>query len=222
MHRHERIAKIMRSLPLVPGAEAVIVNHADYIATFYDLHAIAGRARPQRAGIKSERPARLKGPLERDALERAVDLATAIRDMRRALANAGLELEMALRHELGDSGLVDLRRYLKAIEPRIFAAHDRIEQAPPAPLPKGRRPNVLAAAITDLAAESFETLTGIRATVGTDWDSKVKYGSFLSFLKDIFEALGVVAAPVAQINAMIKRRDIDGIEPQKIGASFTF
>lgn len=216
------ITDLIRRLPLRPGADEQAEFHADYIVTFYSLQSFAELTRPDRAWKREARGARRPKFEQLDALDRAENLATAVRDVRRALAHAGLELEMALREEMGDIGLIQFRNYMKAIEPQVFAAHDAIEKMQPNPRPLGRPRKSLAASITELAAETFESLTGARISVATDHDSGAKSGAFVVFLEQVFSELGLDASAVAQAQDLRDRRNTNDFRPLKIGASYTF
>jgi hypothetical protein len=141
----------------------------------------------------------------RKELQRVVERAVGLRDEILSLHRDTLA---AIREEQGDCDDRDLLRVaedLRKIAGATARAYEKFSSAADARVAKGSRRH-RAAAVTRIAAHSFEYLTGQSAAISVDPRTHKAGGVFLNLLQQIFDALEIRASAEAQARALLKEK----------------
>lgn len=186
---------LMKALQAVPGAEHVAAEDLDTYARML--------ARVDRDGYGEELPR------ARPASAAASDLELeALHDLCLRLA-AHIEKNMhqpaisAFQREAGTS-IFDLAHLCAVAAEAARHAYGSTEAPRRA---AGRPPDIAAPAVTELAADIFEKITGAKAKYTTDPDTSEVRGDWCDFLGRVFAALCINASAASHVKAHRKSKN---------------
>jgi hypothetical protein len=184
-----RIEPALRSLPVLQDRQATIKSEALMLELAFYLMSINELPRARRGGTR-----RAAKDVKKLA-KLAAALGMHILSMRRE-SLAAYEAQPGAPHPL--ALLDDLREIVEASD----AAYAHVTSSGPAPRGAPKKHGV--ASLTESAAEVYARLTGKSPTIIIDPKHNKAGGPFLSFVRDLFDALGLADSTEAQARAAVK------------------
>jgi hypothetical protein len=186
----------MHGLPLQDGAALKVATFARDLC---DMFLLATSAMGAKRKTRSANPNSVKRQLQHiesgsnTLLNR---LRNTPENVFQAWAEATVVGDYANRHEITYEWL-QLKRLLGTAAERAKRAGKMMMPKPDVAENRGRPPDDIAAAITVVAANAYQELTGRDAVLSIDRDTGKPCGGFHDFLTAVFKALGINSSPDA-------------------------
>jgi hypothetical protein len=185
-----RIEPVLRSLPVLQHRQATIESEALMLALDFCLMSMNELPRARRGGTrKAAKEVKKLATL-------AAALGMHILSMHRE-SLAAYEAQPGAPHPL--TLLDDLRKMVEASD--AACAHVTSSELHPAPRGAPKKHGV--ASLTEMAAEVYARLTGKSPTIIIDPKDNKARGPFLSFVRDLFDTLGLADSAEAQAKAAV-------------------
>jgi hypothetical protein len=191
----EKVASILRSLPLKHGAE----HHISVAAALVVGWSRFPQGRPTRGDKAAIRELAKVARHLRDTLSVLEDLSV---EASYELGKVPIDINYVLLHSLRPR---DLPKLISDLEKRVLLAKELLEVKPTKR--SARRPKDLAAWFTTVALLGFyEEFTGKKATVTVDptKERNTRGGRFVDLVSEVFKVLGLRASPSSQADAATK------------------
>jgi hypothetical protein len=194
--RRHRLEQIMHALPLQDGAALKIANFARDLYEMFLLASHLARARRKKRSASPNSVKRQLRYIESGSNTLLKRFRNAPENVFRAWADAANLADYASYYEVVYDWL-QLKRLLENAAERARRAGKAGGRKADFPQDRGRPPDDIAAAITVVAANAYQELTGRDAVRRIDRDTGKPCGGFHEFLTAVFNGLGINSSPDA-------------------------